>query len=63
MKNLIPTQDSNVPFTKHTLYVNGDKNIPHVLLDRNGDVVLNMCKACGKAESELRESCTNSKTL
>ena len=51
-------RDSVNTFTSHTLYVNGDTNIPSTLLDRNGDVVLDMCKVCGKAESELSENCT-----
>jgi len=42
---------------KHVLYQKGDKNIPSQLLDVNGDVVLSMCKICGKAESELSQEC------
>jgi len=41
----------------HTLWKDGDKNIPKAILDRNGDVVLGLCKVCGKGESELVEPC------
>lgn len=42
---------------KHNLYKDGNSNIPEVILDRNGQVVLNLCKDCGKAEKELNEPC------
>lgn len=41
----------------HDLYKNGDPDIPDSLLDRNGDVCLDQCKNCGKAESELSDRC------
>lgn len=37
----------------HLLYKDGDADIPEAILDRNGQVALDMCKVCGKAESEL----------
>lgn len=39
----------------HTLYTDADKNRPDVICDRNGQVVLDLCKTCGKAEAELLE--------
>lgn len=41
----------------HVLYQTGDADAPDVILDRNGDVALGMCKICGKAEIELTEPC------
>lgn len=38
---------------KHRYYKTGDKYVPKVICDRNGEVVLQMCKKCGQAESEL----------
>jgi len=46
-------------FGGHNLFEDGDKNIPKCITDSNGQVVLAMCKVCGKAESELTDStCT-----
>lgn len=39
----------------HALYEDGDADIPKGILDRNGQVVLAMCKKCHKAEIELDE--------
>lgn len=39
--------------TDHILYEDGDENIPKVIIDRNGQVALDMCKCCGAAEIEL----------
>lgn len=50
----VPQPDEPV---KHDLYKNGDKGAPEQILDRNGDVVLDCCKRCGKAEIELSEPC------
>lgn len=41
----------------HTLFKTGDSNAPEGIKDRNGEVVLSMCKVCGKAESELDQPC------
>lgn len=41
---------------RHILYKTGDKYIPESIKDRNNEVVLSMCKVCGKAESELIDS-------
>lgn len=43
---------------EHDIYVNTDVNLPEQICDRNGEVVLQMCKKCGKAESELSDSST-----
>lgn len=43
--------------TGHELYQDGDSDVPSQLKDRNGDVVLAMCRLCGKAEIELEEPC------
>lgn len=37
----------------HEYYDDDDTNIPDALLDINGEVVLAMCKHCGKAEGDL----------
>lgn len=43
---------------QHDLYKTGDPDAPDVIKDRNGEVVLEMCKVCGRAEIELSEPCT-----
>lgn len=40
----------------HQLYKDGDVDIPDAIKDRNGQVVLDMCKVCGKAEAELNDN-------
>lgn len=42
---------------EHELYTNCDDNIPLSICDRNGDVVLALCKICNKGEIELEEPC------
>lgn len=41
----------------HILYRNGDKDAPEGIKDGCGQVVLGMCRRCGKWESELDEAC------
>lgn len=41
----------------HDLYKDGDADLPEAILDRNGQVVLGMCKICHKGEIELSEPC------
>lgn len=41
----------------HELYTTGDSDTPECVMDRNGEVVLGMCRHCGKAEIELAEPC------
>ena len=39
----------------HDLYKTGDADAPRQIKDRNGEVVLDMCRVCGRAEAELEE--------
>lgn len=41
----------------HTLWERGDPGLPAGLADRNGDVVLAMCRICGQVEADLEDSC------
>lgn len=38
---------------QHVLYETGDKDAPDVIKDRNGEVVLSLCRNCGRGEAEL----------
>ena len=38
---------------RHVLYRTGDKDAPTSIQDMNGDVVLGLCRNCGRGESEL----------
>ena len=42
---------------QHLLYKTGDKDAPEVIKDNNGEVVLSLCRICGKGEADLREEC------
>lgn len=42
----------------HDLYKKGDADAPAEIRDRNDDVVLCLCRRCGKAEAELDTPCT-----
>ncbi len=42
----------------HELYKTGDRDCPEAILDRNGEVVLAMCRKCQKVEVELDAECT-----
>lgn len=42
----------------HTLYKTGDPGAPLSIQDRNGEVVLGLCRVCGRAEAELVEDCS-----
>ena len=46
----------------HDLYKTGDKDAPDIIKDRNGEVVLELCRRCNLGEAELVKSC-NSKTV
>lgn len=53
---------SNTIAATHTCYEKGDEGCPQSILDRNGDVVLGLCKHCGAGESELSQQvCTGPK--
>lgn len=41
----------------HDLYRNGDLDIPLPIKDINGDVMLAVCRICGKMEDDLSEPC------
>lgn len=42
----------------HELYSDADIDKPPQILDQNGQIVLMMCKSCGRAEIELQERCS-----
>ena len=42
---------------KHQLWAKGEPGLPEAVTDRNGDVVLGMCRVCGQAEAELEDAC------
>lgn len=37
----------------HRLFETGDFDAPEAIKDRNGEVVLALCRVCGKAEADL----------
>lgn len=41
----------------HQLYTDADKDAPDVIKDNRGQVVLGLCKVCGKGEIELNGPC------
>lgn len=43
--------------TRHNLYLTGDPDAPASVKDGNGEVVLGLCRDCGKGESELSGPC------
>lgn len=45
-------------YEDHNLYTDADKDAPEQIKDGNGEVVLGLCKVCGRAEIELEEPCT-----
>lgn len=40
----------------HDLWKTGEEGIPPSITDRNGVVILGLCKACGKAKAELLDN-------
>lgn len=42
----------------HVLWCDSDVDAPSVIKDSNGDVVLGLCKNCGRGEVELQEPCS-----
>ncbi len=46
-----------MPQAEHVLYKNRDKDAPESIKDANGDVVLGLCRVCGKGERDLQEPC------
>src|ERR1700757_4904925 len=51
--NLVSLQHEN----QHVIYKQGDMDAPDSIKDRNGDIVLDLCKICGKGKVELMEPC------
>lgn len=45
----------------HVLFTDEDNDAPKAICDRNGNVVLGLCKLCGKGEAELSEPCPGKK--
>lgn len=43
---------------KHQLYTEADNDAPDSIKNAQGEIVLGLCKKCGKAERELETSCT-----
>lgn len=43
--------------TTHALFTDSDADRADVICDRNGQVVLGLCKTCGRAEAELCQPC------
>lgn len=43
--------------SEHDLYKNGDADAPDCIKDSNGEVVLGLCRVCGRGEIELKEPC------
>ena len=41
----------------HIFYKTSDKDSPEQVLDRNGEVALNLCRVCNQAEGDLEEFC------
>lgn len=41
----------------HVLYEKDDADAPDAIKDRNGDIMLGLCKVCGKGEAQLSEPC------
>lgn len=42
-------------YHKHVFYKTGDHDAPRTIMDRNSDVVLQLCRFCGRAEVELTD--------
>jgi hypothetical protein len=42
---------------EHELYTDADADRPGVICDWNGQVVLGLCRRCGRAEAQLDEPC------
>lgn len=44
-------------YITHDLYATGDADAPDAIKDRNGEVVLDLCRNCGRGEAELEQPC------
>ena len=45
----------------HKLYKTGDSDAPDAIKDRNGEVVLALCRVCGGVEGSLPSDCPGKK--
>lgn len=54
-----PEKKSDLP---HNLYKTSDADAPDMIRDRNGSVVLDLCRDCGRGEAELSKNCAESHT-
>ena len=50
-------------YVTHSLFETGDTACPEQAKDRNGEVVLGVCKNCGRVEVELAEPCDRRKEI
>jgi len=46
-------EEARANISTHRLYGRHDKDAPDVIRDRNGEVVLGLCRDCGAGEIEL----------
>lgn len=53
---LFEVGEVEIPLT-HDLYKTGDVDAPDAIKNNNGEVVLDLCKRCGRAEAELSDPC------
>lgn len=53
----VPSVGPEAVMADHDLYTNADADKPSAICDRNGDVVLRLCKRCHRGEIELEEPC------
>jgi hypothetical protein len=42
---------------EHILYKTGDEDAPYAIKDRNGEVVLALCRICNGAEASMPTQC------
>lgn len=56
----LASMNREIRYSTHDLYKTGDPNAPQAILDRNGEVVLDLCKRCGRGEAELLGPCDRS---
>lgn len=45
----------------HRLYAAADMDVPSVITDANGEVVLSLCRVCGGAEGAMPTECPGAK--
>ena len=50
--------DAREACATHTLFETEDADAPDAIKDRNGEVVLGLCRVCGRGEVQLLEPCT-----